>query len=117
MTIIAWHSHSEESRALAESLRAAIVRVHGSEKAGAFALGLTPPQLSRQLSGQEPFNLWRAGFSPKLLLAFMQIHTEKMGGACLTPDERNYVLGFIGLGKRKMARFLGVTRADERQAS
>ncbi len=106
MILIGWRGHTPDSRLLAESLREALIEHHGSEKAGAIALGLTKSQLSRQLAGVEPFNLFRTAFSPGLFATFIRIHAKKLGGSFLSAEEKNFILGCVGIGKKKMSRFL-----------
>lgn len=60
----AWHGHTERSRHDAITIRRAAARIGWSEKELAAFLGITQPQLSRQLAGLDPLNHWRIAELP-----------------------------------------------------
>lgn len=114
MICVGWRCHTEDSALFAESIREALEEKYGSGKAAAYGIGLTAPDLSRGLAGA-PFNAWRVA-DRDLIVRVMKIHLEKLGHTVITAQERDFILGFVGLGKAKMARFLAVKPAERQRA-
>lgn len=106
IAVAAWAGHTADSRGFAEDIEAALVKCCGSQKAAAYFMGLgNEQQLSRQLAGVEPLNVYRLCSVPGFWLAFLKIHALRLGGEFLSPDDKAFVLGFVGMGKAKLARF------------
>jgi hypothetical protein len=64
MFLTAWMGHTDRSRLFAQWVRDSIRACGLKDEYAAHLMGLTGPQLSRQLSGQEPLNLWRLAELP-----------------------------------------------------
>jgi hypothetical protein len=126
MMLTAWTGHTEESRAIAVALSDAIdaeiakpqdVRTLTSREDAAKVMQTTRTLLARQLSGMEPLNLWRVGYLPPVVrIAFFSLALRQMGAAVLTPEEKQFVLSFVGMGAKRMARVAERFTAEKRFA-
>lgn len=59
-----WQQHTEASQQFADDISAALHDVGLSRKQTAAEMGITEPQLSRQLQGQEHLSAWRLMLLP-----------------------------------------------------
>lgn len=64
LPMAAWCGHTDESRRAAQLIEFAFRSLGWTFADMADRMGLTVPQLSRQLSGADPLNYWRLGNLP-----------------------------------------------------
>lgn len=106
---IAWAGHTDQSQAMANSLREAL-KQHGiKHEDAAVRMRLGREQsgredLDKQLAGQKPLNLWRLGYLPEVYLTFLCLEARRHNGELLTAEDRAFVIGFATAGLRKMAK-------------
>lgn len=116
--ITAWAGHTEASRAFVADLLDAI----GAEKKAAFAedMGLTPNQLSNQLAGVQPMNVFRLVTAlvknPRVQVALLERRAQRIRAELITAEHAALIRGAVSLGKKKMAQILP-SLAHERKAS
>ena len=102
----AWAGHTDASRELAQDITAAI-DAHMKREAAASMMGIHPADLSRQLSGRDPLNLWRLTALPsEVWLAFLAARTRRLGGEVLTADQLTLLKGAATLGPRMVRAIL-----------
>jgi hypothetical protein len=113
----AWTGHNEFSRALAEDVTIALDATYPKREAAAADMDLHPADLSRQLSGRDPLNLWRlAALGWPFWIAFCVARMARVGGVVLTADQLTFIKGFAALPKR-MARMVLASRQTERRSA
>ena len=101
-----WAGHTDASREVALDISAAI-DAHMKRDAAASLMGLHPADLSRQLSGRDPLNLWRLTSLPSgVWLDFMAARTKRLGGEVLTADQIALLKGAAALGPRMLQAVL-----------
>ena len=112
--IAAWQGHTDASRELALDIAVAI-DLHLERKAAAALMGLHPADLSRQLAGRDPLNLWRLTSLPAdFWLAFLAARTRRLGGEVLTADQLALLKGAAAIGPRMLHAVIPTTK--ERRA-
>jgi hypothetical protein len=78
-------------------------------------MGLHPADLSRQLAGRDPLNLWRLTALPaEFWLAFLAARTRRLGGEVLTADQLTLLKGAAAIGPRMLMAVIPTTK--ERRA-
>jgi hypothetical protein len=113
----AWTGHTEESRELAQLVTAAIDTAFLKRESAAALMGLHPADLSRQLSGRDPLNLWRlSSLGPVFWTALCVGLMARMGGVVLTADQLTFIKGFAQM-PRKMARMVLAKVSQERRSA
>lgn len=115
----AWCGHTQESREWAEDIQAAFDAMQPRLKidTAATQMKLTREDLSKQLAGKLPLNLWRLGFlSVEFHALLLKLRAARVGGAFLTRDDLALVRGFVGMGPRGMLKMLPETEQNRKQA-
>jgi hypothetical protein len=103
----AWTGHNEFSRALAEDVTIALDATYPKREAAAADMDLHPADLSRQLSGRDPLNLWRlAALGWPFWIAFCVARMARVGGVVLTADQLTFIKGAAALGPRMLSAIL-----------
>lgn len=101
----AWTGHTEISREMASDIKDAIDDCGWKDSYVAGLMGLTVPQLSRQLAGSEPLNAWRLAFLPVTFeYHYMKRRLARIGAEILTADQRELMLCAAILGAKRMAK-------------
>jgi hypothetical protein len=109
-SLVAWQGHSDASREVALDLTAAI-DTHMERKAAAAVTGLHPADLSRQLAGRDPLNLWRlANLPAEVWMTFLTLRVKRMGGEVLTADQLDLLKGAAALGPRMLQALVPAVR-------
>lgn len=116
----AWIGHTDQSREMAQDVHDAIVHDCALKlETAAGTMGLTLPQLSRQLAGREPLNHWRLaalGIQFEIKLAARRL--RRVGADVLTPEQIALLRGAARLGPRRMLKAgLAFINNSERQVS
>lgn len=113
----AWTGHTEFSRMLAEDVTTALDAAFDKREAAAREMGLHPADLSRQLAGRDPLNLWRlAGLSWSFWLAFCAARMARTGGLVITSEQLSFIKGAAALGPRMLSAIVpAFTSEDERK--
>lgn len=105
MVFAAWAGHTDASRSMAQDIDRALDMAGIKHTDAAERMGLTLPQLSRQLSGVEPLNLYRLCQLPtEFKLAWLRCHAGRIGASVVTAEEREFILGCARLGLKRMAK-------------
>ena len=113
---VAWTGHTDASRDLAIDIGAAMVSAGMKREEAAALMGITAPELSRQLAGVEPLNLWRLWSLPVAFKVWLFIRQAKRVGAeFLTPEHLAIVQGAAALGKKKMSKMFLVPQQPQQQ--
>lgn len=107
MILAAWMGHSPRSQAIAQCVRDSFKALGWKDEYAASLMKLAnAPQLSRQLAGIEPLNLWRLADLPD---AFWQEYDRRRvglrGGVVLEAPDLSLIRGACVLGSKSMARF------------
>lgn len=103
----AWSGHTDASRALAADITAALDAAFTKREHAADAMGLHPADLSRQLSGRDPLNLWRLADLPLAFwLALLRARCRRIGAELLTPDQVALLKGAAAMGSRMLGAVL-----------
>lgn len=103
----AWIGHTDASRDLAQDVTTALDTAFPKRELAAEAMGLHPADLSRQLAGRDPLNLWRvASLGWTFWLAFCAARVARVGGVVLTSEQISFVRGAAVLGVKRMARMV-----------
>jgi hypothetical protein len=103
----AWVGHTDESRALANDIIGALIACGISEKAAALTMGVHPTDLSKQLAGRDPLNVWRLTALPKAFwFALLTRIAVRIGGYYLTPDLFALFKSAAAMGPRMLATVL-----------
>jgi hypothetical protein len=78
---IGWLAHSADSKGMADDLRLALADCGMRDKEAAIVMGITEPQLSRQLAGLEMLSAWRMANLPPVrrLARFGTFHVLEDG--------------------------------------
>jgi hypothetical protein len=77
---IGWLAHSADSKGMADDLRLALADCGMRDKEAAIVMGITEPQLSRQLAGLEMLSAWRmANLPPVWQVAFAKRRLARFG--------------------------------------
>lgn len=102
----AWAGHTDVSREMAQDVHDAIVLDCALKlEAAASTMGLTLPQLSRQLAGREPLNHWRlASLGLRFEIALAGRRLKRTGHEVLTPEQIALLRGAARLGPRRMLK-------------
>jgi transcriptional regulator with XRE-family HTH domain len=117
MFLAAWLGHTRRSLALAEAVREAIKACGWKEEYAARLMGLSAPQLSRQLAGQEPLNVFRLAELPdEFQRAYDKYRAGQRGAVVLEPSEIELVRGAAHLGRRVMRKMTLPQTAERRYA-
>jgi hypothetical protein len=112
----AWHGHTEESRLLALDIALALDATYDKRETAAADMGLHPADLSRQLAGRDPLNMWRlTSLTPDFWIALLAARSRRLGAALITPEQLQLLKGAAVMGPRKMARMLLSTAHNERR--
>jgi len=118
MIFAAWVSHTDRSRELAQDVSRALEMAGLSRKAAAEDMGLTEPQLSRQLSGAEPLNLWRlCALGAAFDLALLRRRAARIGAALFASEEVEMLKGAARLGPHRVAAMVGESDTAERRTA
>ena len=99
----AWCGHTQESREWAEDIQSAFDAMQPRLKieSAALTMGLDREDLSKQLSGVKPLNLWRLTALPlEFHVLLFKARAARIGGAFLTADDIALIKGFVGMGSR-----------------
>jgi hypothetical protein len=97
-----WVEHTDASRELAQDIALAI-DAHMKRGTAASLMGIHAADLSRQLAGRDPLNLWRLTSLPADFgLAFLAARTKRLGGEVLTADQLNLLKGAAAMGPRML---------------
>lgn len=115
----AWCGHTSESLALSHQVVRALKAIgYDSQQAVSIDMGLDKDgtKLSRQIAGVEPINLWRLAKLPGFTIAFASIILADAGRTVITAEDRALILGFVGIGAKRMARVFPKL-ASERQSA
>lgn len=112
----AWAGHTDESRAMANSVRDALAHHGMKHETAAERMGLGREDLDKQLAGVKPLNLWRLGYIPDVYLTFLRLEARRHNGELFTAEDRAFVIGFATAGLRKMAKCFPSFCEDERKA-
>lgn len=112
----AWVGHTDESRKTADNIGRAFDAIGMKHQEAADLMGLTLPQLSRQLAGREPLNAFRLDALPAAFhLAFLRVQSKRHGGAFIEPELMDYLRAAARLGVRRM-KSMGLSfNAETRQ--
>ena len=98
----AWNGHTDQSRELAQDIAVAI-DAHMKRETAASLMGIHAADLSRQLAGRDPLNLWRLTSLPAdFWLAFLAARTKRLGGEVLTADQLALLKGAAAMGPRML---------------
>lgn len=116
----AWMGHTEMSREIAQSLMKALDAHQVKVETCARWMGVDREDLSKQLAGTKPLNLWRIGFvmheAPHVYQTFLALEAKRFGATLVTAEDRAFVLSAARLGAKKMARCLpGFFHNEERE--
>lgn len=115
----AWAGHTDISREMAQNFANALDAHQVKVETCAGWMGLDREDLSKQLAGQKPLNLWRIGFvmheAPHVYLTFLELETKRFGATLITAEDRAFVLSAARLGQKKMARMLPGFFHEERE--
>jgi len=91
--VSAWAGHTDASREMAQDIARAFELADLKHDAAAQLMGLTAQQLSRQLAGCEPFNLWRLGFLPIAFhTAWIERRSARIGAALINANHGDGVI-------------------------
>lgn len=115
----AWCGHTPESREWAEDIQAAFDAMDPRMKidGAAAQMRVSREELSKQLAGTRPLNLWRLGYlSVEFHALLLKQRALRAGGAFLTRDDLALIRGFVGMGPRAMVKMLPETEQERRQA-
>lgn len=115
IVMAAWHGHTDASREYAQDIVAALADIGMSHKEASITMGLTDKQeLSKQLAGVKPLNLYRLGFLPvRFRLAFLRRQADRLGAALLAPEELALIRGAAVLGRRRLDRIVPERRTQK----
>lgn len=112
----AWNSHTDASREMAQDIARAFELAGYSRKTAALEMGLTEPQLSRQLAGTDQMSLWRlAALSPAFMVAWIGLRASRLGAALLTGEQVALLKGAAQIGPKRMAVLVGESIEEERR--
>jgi hypothetical protein len=82
-----WTTHTLESKGAADDFRLALVDCGLSDKAAALSMGISEPQLSRQLAGLEMLSAWRmASLPPAFHVAYAKRRLARFGDYSVLED-------------------------------
>ncbi len=104
--LTAWFGHTDASREMAADFSDALGE-HGVKRStAAETMGLTnEQQLSRQVAGNEPMQLYRLAALPAAVrLAFYRRQVARLGGLVLDESQAEIVRGAARLGTKRMAK-------------
>lgn len=115
----AWSGHTDESRAFAQDVVAALADAGLSHKAAAITMGLThEQQLSRQLAGSEPLNAFRLFFLPHAFrVSLLRRQAARLGAAVIAPEDLALLRGAAAMGRKRMAKMLSGSPVDEKRSA
>jgi hypothetical protein len=116
--VAAWCGHTPESSEFAEDVQFAFTDIGMKQVTAASMMRLPgPEELSRQLAGKLPLNLWRLGYLPvEFHVALMKRRAKRIGGAFLTADDIALVKGFAGIGPRQARMVLDEDVQERKRA-
>lgn len=113
----AWEGHTDASRELAQDISSALMACGLTEKAAAIEMGIHPTDLSRQLAGRDPLNLWRlTSLSAEFWLVFLHKRAARIGGALVTPEQLALIKGAAAIGPRMLSTVLSVDQKERKRA-
>lgn len=113
----AWIQHTDASREMAQDIVRAWEIAGYSQKTAALEMGLTEPQLSRQMAGTDQVSLWRlAALSPAFMLALLGLRASRLGAALLTGEQVALLRGAAQIGPKRMAVMVGESSEERRRA-
>jgi hypothetical protein len=113
----AWQGHTDQSRAFAQDVIAALADCGIAHKAAALDMGIHPADFSRQLAGVDPLNAYRLLALPGAFqVALLKRQAQRFGASLITAQEREFIVGVAQLGKRRMAKMLPQRAAERKQA-
>jgi hypothetical protein len=102
--LAAFAGHTDASREDANALRDAIAAMGLKHADVADGMGLSDEkQLSRQLAGSEPLNLWRLSNLPDLRNKFDAIRAERRGAILLEPGMVALLRGLLAVGRDRLS--------------
>jgi hypothetical protein len=104
---VAFCGHTPRSRKIADHVEGALETEQITQKAAGVDMGLSPrdaTELSKQLAGVRPLNLWRLANLPDAFwIAFAKRILASFGYIVLAPQEREFILSAAQLGAKRMA--------------
>lgn len=99
----AWCGHTDESRILAADVTTAIDAAYDKRETAAALMGLHPADLSRQLAGRDPLNLWRlTSLSSGFWTALLAARARRLGGELLSSEQLALLKGAAAMGPRML---------------
>jgi hypothetical protein len=103
--VAAWCGHTEKSRMQAQAVKVALDAVYPRKwYLAAERMGISENQLSRQVAGTEPLNLWRLADLPdEWHAAYDSARAQLRGAVVIEPDTLSLIRGAVAIGKRRMA--------------
>ncbi len=94
----AWAGHTDRSRAWAEDIRQAFAEFGIKHEEAARTMGLTPQDLSAQLAGRDPLNLYRlTHIGPEFEDVLLNIRSKRSGAVFVNPHQVKLLQGAAAL--------------------
>jgi hypothetical protein len=113
----AWAGHTDDSREMAEDIRKALDAIGMLDKEAASLMGLTVPQLSKQLAGREPLSVYRLCYLPvQFHLQWLRFRSKRIGGAFIEPELVEFLKGAARAGRR-MAKAGAAVLDDQKRSA
>lgn len=106
MILSLWSGHTDRSRALAQCVAASFDALGWKRDYAAALMGITPAQLSRQLAGIEPMNVFRlANLGDAFDREYDRRRAGLRGAVVLEAPDLSLIRGACALGSRRMVSF------------
>lgn len=113
----AWQAHTDESRLLALDIASAIDATYDKREVAATDMGLHPADLSRQLAGRDPLNMWRlTSLTPDFWLVLLTKRSNRLGAELITPRQMDLLRAAAAIGSKHMAKILPARQEERRRA-
>jgi hypothetical protein len=109
-----WTEHTDISREWAQDIATALAACGLSQKAAALEMGIHYTDLSRQLAGVDPLNLWRLTSLPgEFWIALLAARAKRMGADLITAEQIALIKGAAAMGPRMLAAVLTQSRKEQ----